>query len=363
MERYQESYLPGGISTGERPGAERWDLIAPHVPRSGVMLDVGSNLGYFGLRAAAANPELAVVSLEADPVIARRQAEIASAHGHSRIVVLQGSMSSTVAGRWSSTCDYFDATLLLSILHWMDDPTEVVRALSSMSGRLICEVPDIADAGSCGPEKLALWGSEPVAWFGRVTGRNAREIGRMRRHTSSVPSHVILVDGPVRRHASRAYWDGPPLSTGLVIDHDGLGTTIVKDGQVRRYIPGVNMVNLMRVGALRFPDVSWWHRTCSSELRAHRDHPDPYPHNLLWSSRGVSLVDWDPVDAALTTADGLRTLAIHLPRWVSGRTMDGGAIREAALFQRMRTSTIGQAVLRLVPASLKRRIRWVVYRR
>ncbi len=362
MDTYQDAYRPGAVTPGERDCDERWELIAPYIAERGVMVDVGSNLGYFGLRATSERPELAVVSIESDPLIAQRQATLIDDNDARRIVLLQGHLTASVCETWATTCDAVDTTLLLAIIHWLDDPARAVAALSSMSNRLILEVPHPDDSGACGQEKLGLW-EDPIGWFGEVTGRTVTEIGRMRRHTSSTPSYVITVDGPVRRSPTVAYWGGPTTTTGerFRIEQDGDGTRLWVDGDRVDYRPGLNLVNLMRLGALRRPTVEAWTADFDAALAAAPGHQDPLPHNCIWTPGGLVLIDDEPRDALTTAADGRRALATNLGRWVTGDTVSGDVeIRTLTAFQRWRRSDAGRAVVDRIPAPVRRALRGAV---
>ena len=171
-----------------------------------MIIDVGSNLGYYGLKASGENVGVAVVSMEPEPSTAERQRRLLEEHGTTRICLIEGAVDAAVSTQWAETCDWFELTLLLAVLHWTDDPGRVVRALSSMSGVLIAEVPDSGDRGACGQSQLQQC-ADPIAWFREHTGRNVTHLGMVPRHTSSVPSHVIMISGPISREPTVPYWD------------------------------------------------------------------------------------------------------------------------------------------------------------
>lgn len=364
MDRYQSAFHPGRTDVGERDCAERWDLIAEHIPSRGVLLDVGSNLGYFGLRAVHEHADLAVISIESDPLIAARQARLIDANAADRIALLQGTISAAACEQWAETCDAVETTLLLAVVHWLDDPVRAVAALASMSGRLVVEVPHPDDVGACGQDKLRLW-DDPVAWFGATTGRSARIIGRMARHTSEVPSYVVLVDGPVERTPRVGYWGSPvEVEPGRyrIRQEDGVTELWVR-GERRDVIPGVNLVNLMHLGALVRPRPPAWRQGFERALAAAPRHEDPLPHNALWTAHGLVLIDDEPRDALTTPSDGLRVLDRNLPKWVSGETTSGDVeIRTLTRLQRWRRAGVAQTVSRRIPTPLKHAIRRQLHR-
>jgi SAM-dependent methyltransferase len=322
MQRYQDALGADGTESGERDCRPRWDLIAAHVPTSGLILDIGSNLGYYGLKAVGASPDVAVVSIEADPEIAERQANLLRAHDTSRICLVQGAVNARVASAWADTCDWFDLTLMLSVLHWLDDPASVIRDVSRMSAVMIVEVPDVADTGACGQDRLALW-ADPERWFAAQTGRRVTTLGRMERHTSEVPSHLLMIDGPVRRVASRPYWAADyerPDQGSYVLDFDGqrLGLTI--RGRIIDYVPGINLVNLMRLGRLVHPAQPYWLDQARAAIEAEPSHGDPFPHNMLWGPHGITLIDGDDLQVETPHASGWRSVQRNVEAWARNRT-------------------------------------------
>lgn len=360
MDRYQDAYRPGGTETGERDCAARWDLIAEHLPHRGTLLDIGSNLGYFGLRCVDERPEVAVISVESDPLIAARQAALIDEHATDRITLLQGTLSAGACEAWSRTCDAVDTTLLLAVIHWFDDPARAVAALSSMSGHIVAEVPHPDDAGACGQDRLDLW-TDPVAWFNDVTGRPTRMIGRMARHTSDVPSYVVLVDGPVERTPSLPYWGSTHhhvAGNDYRVRQDAGRTELWIRGDQQDYVAGVNLVSLMHLGALVRPLPATWRRWFQEALAAAPDHPDPLPHNAVWTPAGLVFVDDEPTDALVTPADGLRALDRNLALWPSGATARGDVeVRSLTRLQRWHRTPAGQAVSRIIPAPVRRALR------
>jgi hypothetical protein len=357
LERYQDAWHPDRTDPGDRDCAPRWQLIEPHVPVSGVMLDIGSNLGYYGLRAVDRQSGIAVVSIEADPSIAERQAGLIRRLDTDRICLLEGSLSASVLRSWRETCDWFDITLALSILHWLDDPADAVASLASMSGVLIAEVPDAGDRGACGQERIAAWGDNPVRWFAETTGRRATLLGRMTRHTSEVPSHIVMVDGPVERLAPRPYWGADYERAGREpyrIHSDGQAVHLTIRGSEVAYVPGVNLVNLMHVGRLVHPAPATFLAQARSAFETEPGHGDPFPHNILWTPAGLRLIDGDDLRTENPHEAGFRSLVENVTNWAAPRsTASFGYVRERTGIVR-RVRHIAGSVLR--PALGDRRV-------
>lgn len=323
METYQEALHVGRTDPGDRESSERWELIREVVPDHGMVLDVGSNLGYFGLRMVQAEARVAVVSLEASATIADRQRRLLEEHETTRICLVQGHMDAAIAETWAGTCDWFELTLALSVLHWVDDPGRVLRALSSMSAILVAEVPDVADAGACGRRHLERWGSNPLDWFREQTGRDCELLARVGRHTSDVPSHLIVVRGPVSRKPRTPYWGyrfKRPTDGRYSIDWDGREMALsVGDSRVD-YVPGVNLVSLMQLGTLIHPGRAYWEASARATLAADPDHGDPYPHNMIWTPDGLRLIDRDDLAVERSPEMAMASFASNLAAWERGRT-------------------------------------------
>lgn len=349
---YQDALWPNGTLQGERGCAERWALIAPELPETGVLLDIGSNLGFYGITAAKSHTAVAVVSVEADQAIAAEQARIVAANGLDRIVVLEASINAATAEQWADTCDMVDCCLLLSVVHWFDDPARVLAALGRLSRTLLIELPDAADSGACGGEKRALWGADPGGWLESVTGRGARLIGRPSRHTSEVKSWLFAVDGALERSPQVPYIGSRyehPRGRDYRLSADASGTRLWVRGVERPWIPAVNVANLAALGRCRYPGINqlrnWWNAAHTGAT----GHLDPAPHNLLWGAGGLVLIDGDDLDGRINRPN--RQMHRFLRRWVRGSGYDGGAL--ARIGENRRTRVL-QKVKDVVPAPLKR---------
>lgn len=360
---YQEAFRPDGVTPGERDCGHRWDLLAPFLPRGGILLDAGSNLGYFAIRAALERPDLAVLSLESDEDIAKKQAAMLRSHALQRVLLLHGRLSRGMTSQWASTCDWVDVTLLLAILHWVDDPAGVLSDLSSMSGRIIIELPDVADAGACGQAWLREW-ADPVDWVRRITGRSCRLVGRCERHTSSVPSHLIVVDGPVSRRPSHPYWGHDfrhPGGNKYELAFDGGRMQLRIRGRIVDYQPGLNLLNLTRLGRLCWPPQQSLRDAAFKAVSSWPGHLDPLPHNMLWTSQGIALIDGDDQRGDTDAIEAHRIVQHLLRQWARNRTTTPAAyVPHVPWFLRRLRRWPRYLAGRYLPPGVQRRIkRWL----
>lgn len=318
---YQDEWVSGAtVSAGARSCAERWDMFGPLLPNRGVLLDVGSNLGYYCLRAVAERPGLACVSLEYEAEYAERQRSVLQRNDASRVCLVQGPMSASVAQSWSESCDHFAAVLLLSVLHWVDDPAAVARSLSSMAGMVVVELNDGADEGAGGQQNIAQWGDDPQGWLASTTGRDVRLVGRPQRHTSEAPSWLFVVDGPTERRPQLPYRAAAfsafrhPEGRDYELRFDGERPSLTIRGRTVDWIDGVNVRNLMQLGKLMWPSRRTWEQAAAAPGAAL--HPDPGPHNMLWGPDGITLIDAD--DLAVPHDDAARYVHRGFRMWSTG---------------------------------------------
>jgi len=118
------------------------------LPRCGTILDVGSNLGWFGLKICEAFPDCVVASLEPDERSATLQREVLRSHRSPRICLLTNRADRRLARRFVEAGQELDAVLCLSVLHWLPDHREFLSALGKISRRLLIEQPDPRESGA-----------------------------------------------------------------------------------------------------------------------------------------------------------------------------------------------------------------------
>ena len=78
---YQDVVIDGQtLCRGTRDCSARWEILDPHLPHRGAILDVGSNFGWFGLQICRSRPDCVVASAEADLRSAAVQYEVLRSH-------------------------------------------------------------------------------------------------------------------------------------------------------------------------------------------------------------------------------------------------------------------------------------------
>lgn len=195
---YQDMVWAGEtVAAGRRDCRSRWEILAPYVPRHGSVLDVGSNLGWFGLKICDSFPDCVVASLEPDERSASWQREVLASHRSDRICLLTSRAGARLADRFLRAGQRFDAVLCLSVLHWIPEHREFLRALDAMTGRFLVEHPDPREGGAgfetvrreigrIGPYLESLFPERPVTCLARLPSHRECEFLR----------EIWLVDEP-----------------------------------------------------------------------------------------------------------------------------------------------------------------------
>ncbi len=151
---YQDVVVEGRVLyRGQRQMQRRWEAIAPHLPRDGTLLDVGSNFGWFALRWCEHAPQGVAISVEADLRSAAVQRRVLELNAAERVCLLTARAEERMAQRFAAGGCRFDAVLCLSVLHWLSDHEAFLRALGPLSARLFIEQPGVDEHGA-GVESL-----------------------------------------------------------------------------------------------------------------------------------------------------------------------------------------------------------------
>lgn len=251
---YQDVVVAGRtIRPGQRDCQGRWELLADHLPRSGTILDVGSNFGWFGLQVCQTRPDCVVASLEADLGSAEVQRRVLESNACHRVCLLTARAGARLARRWERVGQRFDAVLCLAVLHWMADHDAFLSTLGRIAGRLLIEHPDPDEQGA---------GVEAIR----------RRIGPIGEYLAALFPHR-----PVRRLAQLpSHRDGGrPRELWLVAE---------PDGWPNQPSPGLDVAALVDASP-GWPARSWWARQADS--LATSESRESTGQRLLFSPQGL----------------------------------------------------------------------------
>lgn len=187
---YQDVVLDGvTVRRGVRDCETRWRAIAPHLPESGTLLDVGANFGWFCLRWCAEGENRVAAALEADLRSAAVQRYALASHAHRRIALLTAKACTSTIERFAAAEQRFDAVLCLSVLHWIPDHRSMLAALGRIADRIFVEHCDPREAGAgvasirraigdIGPYLTALFPERRVERLAQWTAHRSDEFPR-----------------------------------------------------------------------------------------------------------------------------------------------------------------------------------------
>lgn len=146
---YQDLVLAGQtVVRGARDCQRRWEILRPYLPTQGCVLDIGSNLGWFGWKLTQAAPDCLVASVEPDENSAALQRQMLQSHQSERICLLTARANARMAQTFVATGQRFEAVLCLSVLHWLPDHRQLLSRLGTISRRILVEQPDPRESGA-----------------------------------------------------------------------------------------------------------------------------------------------------------------------------------------------------------------------
>lgn len=203
---YQDVVLGGEtVLKGRHACLARWQVIAPHLPAAGAILDVGSNFGWFGWKACETSPQRVVASMEADPHSARIQRRMLASHNHERIVLLTGRANAGAIRTFTQAGQQFEAALCLSVLHWMPDHEAFLRQLGQIARKLFVEVPDPHEEGAGHESIRRQIGRVDTYLRNLFPDRDCRRLARLPSHRDArCLREIWLVELPIATDAAPA---------------------------------------------------------------------------------------------------------------------------------------------------------------
>lgn len=224
---YQDVVVEGRtVQAGRRDCAARWRLIESHLPRQGVVLDVGSNFGWFGLQVCAARPDVVVASVEADLRSAAVQRAVLASHAQRPICLLTRPAGPAMLARFAAGGQRFDAALLLSVLHWIAQPERFLAALGSITSRLLVEHPHTDEPGA------------GCAWIRRRIGPIGPFLGRL------FPHRPVVLLGTTASHLDGGY-------------HRQIWLVAPPPGEMPPPADGIDVQAAVAAG-IGWPQRDWW---------------------------------------------------------------------------------------------------------
>lgn len=196
------------VVAGQRDCLGRWKILEPYLPRSGTVLDIGSNMGWFGWMISRRFPECVVASVEPDERSAALQRQMLRSHESQRTCLLTSRANARMARVLAQAGQQLDAVLCLSVLHWLPEHRQMLSTLGRISRRILVEQPDPRESGA-GFERIRCE-IGPIGPYleSLYPGRPLRRLAQLASHRGCpFPREIWLVDSPSG--------DDGPASAGL----------------------------------------------------------------------------------------------------------------------------------------------------
>lgn len=152
--KYTQDYRYQNISGAGRNCDDRWDIISRFVKwdSNTLSIDVGSAEGVFSKRIVE-NTGGKVVSIEGSDYVYNEQLNYCSKEIESHNIELH-KIALNRDNIHQFLDKHYDYTLLMSVLHWCDEPDIILRSLSDVSEYIFVELPDLDDTKSYGQDYL-----------------------------------------------------------------------------------------------------------------------------------------------------------------------------------------------------------------
>lgn len=146
---YQDIDLAGQTERrGERDCEERWNAIAPHMPETGSLLDIGANFAWFCLRWCREGADRTAVAWEADLRSAAVARYVLASNAADHICLITARADTKNLQTFVASGQRYSVALCLSVLHWLPDHRTFLRALGSVAPRILIEHCDPREEGA-----------------------------------------------------------------------------------------------------------------------------------------------------------------------------------------------------------------------
>lgn len=151
--KYTQDYTYQNINGRGRNCDDRWEVISKFLIKENCqVLDVGSAEGYF-CKKISNKFNSKIISIEGSDFVYNEQLKHCNDEiNNGKIELHKTKLNRDTINQFSNR--KYDYTLLLSVLHWCDEPDYILKQLSDISETIFVELPDLNDTKSYGQEYL-----------------------------------------------------------------------------------------------------------------------------------------------------------------------------------------------------------------
>ncbi|MGB3534380.1 MAG: glycosyltransferase [Microcoleaceae cyanobacterium] len=302
-EVYQSIYIKDSlIREGVRQNEwERLEVIKNHIKPGQTILDIGSNVGFFTIQLAKLFPENVFVSVEKQPSYAKLQAELLKIEQLNNVILVNSDISIDWLIKANQACTYFDVTLLLSVLHHMEDAESFLLELSKISKSLIIEMPHPEESKVCGKQvlknQLTL---EKISQIKPIFNKLSYESDT---HCDpALKRSFYYADSPnYTRESVFPYISYPLDPRKYILKHNEESIVLHKShlNQDIQFIPGVLLYDIAQIGQILYPvkeNVINQIKKEFEKIDELENIADVRPWNILFTSQGLQVIDYQYTD-------------------------------------------------------------------
>ena len=312
MEMYQDIFSEGRlIQKGLRECSSRYEAIKESLSkykRNFTLLDIGSNFGYFSIRAAH-EFDCTSIMIQSEPE-SRLLFELCSKNKNLKLNLLNKRISCREINNLSK-CERFDSILLLNVLHHLGSDWKIAfESCLKMCHSLIVETPSEKDKGSCGQEHL-----KGIIDF--INNKDHTVLGEFSRHTDpNSKSIMVEIMGAPEKFLEKSYIDMPSVQKNrmgkIEILSDFEKKIFIKNKESQKWIHGINFHNFLKLNGV-WPSRDFLisqieERKITTDYKWDNTHRDITPWNFIINGASLNLIDLDGFnfnDEKVSDASGL----------------------------------------------------------
>jgi len=313
------------IAKGMRECEKRWEIIKPHIKHDSVIVDVGSDLGYFTTKIAEEFPDSLVISLEQAEKSSEIQKEILGIKKLTNVVLCQHKMDLRTLRGLSITVEAIDTFLILNVLHHypLEESRKWLLYLSMISPELIIELPQVSggNKNSTGGDQYNDFDKELKNFYEHVDIIEVSSLGdEQDRVIYKAWNESVFRD----KLCPTFVFDLIPevMKTVHKLEFSD-NKWIFNDGVRGEFITGINAWTLLYLNPI-YPESKWFQIEAVvayySLLRDGIGLADVRPFNLLVTPKGMKAIDYDEVvpeiDRSMLDIESTRRVFVNMDRFI-----------------------------------------------
>ena len=300
---YQDIRVKGDVVyPGWRDCEGRWNTIKPHIPANSVVIDLGSNAGYFSQRIAEEIKNSMVWSMEYVPARWELQRDMLLENETPNVALTGHKMDICSFLKLQYSVNRIDAIVALNVLEYYppEELAEILNVFSRISPLLIVEFPFLEESGAAS-HAGTVESIQPVDEYLRRFYNSVEKIGESASSTDPDMKRDIYRCANTRLYSENLI--GYLTHCGMA--YGGRRHTMGYGGERRNWVlngsvnltdtdPAINLCNLAYFG-LVYPTVDIIYPQIVESYRAavekYETLTDVHIRNVLCTSRGVSAID------------------------------------------------------------------------